>query len=203
MFIKLKTGNKKYLKQLSDELLVDLYKNKRENSALEELFNRYTHLVYGVCLKYFKDSEQSKDAVMEIFGLLIEKLPQTKITNFKGWIYTVAKNYCLMQIRKQSTIRKFKEETLQNFASEIMESSTEMHHLNNRVDLTKQDVLNKAIGNLKKEQEICIRMMYLEEKSYKEIADNTGFSLKLVKSFIQNGKRNLKIFLLNENGKGQ
>src|SRR5699024_6671241 len=55
-------------------------------------------------------------------------------------------------------------------------------------------LLEKALRSLKKEQENCIRLFYYEHKSYKEIVATTSYSLKQVKSFIQNGRRNIKVF---------
>ena len=48
---------------------------------------------------------------------------------------------------------------------------------------------------LNPEQKQTVELFYLQEKSYKEIVDQTGFSMNDVKSYIQNGKRNLKIML--------
>ena len=61
------------------------------------------HLVYGVCLKYLKNRDESKDAVMQIFEKLIIEIPKQKIENFRSWLYVVTKNYCLMQLRSQKS----------------------------------------------------------------------------------------------------
>lgn len=55
--------------------------------------------------------------------------------------------------------------------------------------------LEEAMQHLKKEQKTCIRMFYLQRKSYQSIAEETGFNLLQVKSYIQNGKRNLRLLL--------
>jgi len=157
--------------------------------------------LYGVCLKYLKDTEQSKDAVMEVFEHAMEKIHGTEIKSFKAWIYTVTKNHCLMHLRKTSALNKLTNGMVENFLAEIMESGTEMNLLNEASEINQEENLKIALTKLKKEQEICIRMMYLENKSYKEIAGITGFTLNEVKSFIQNGKRNLKILILDNNGK--
>jgi len=185
--------------QLSDDELVGKIKLFNDRRAIAALFERYVHLLYGVCLKYLKDREQSKDAAMEIFEISMEKIPVTDISNFKGWIYTVTKNHCLMKLRKMSSSQRYHEEIIQNLKEEIMESDIPLNliHENNLNPVA--DSLESAMTKLKKEQEECIRMMYLENKSYKEIAEMTGYSLKQVKSYIQNGKRNLKIIIMNSN----
>ena len=187
--------------QLTDDELVKQIRLSNDRNAIAELFERYAHLLYGVCLKYLKDNEQSRDAVMEVFEILMEKIPDTEINNFKGWIYTVTKNHCLMKLRKMSSSRIHHEEILQNLKEEIMESDVELNLINEDNVNSEAEHLNRAMNYLNKEQERCIRMMYLDNKSYKEIAEDTGYSLKQVKSYIQNGKRNLKNYITNSNGK--
>ena len=169
--------------------------------VIEELFNRYAHLLYGVCIKYLKDTEEAKDAVMEIFGILIEKIPVTSINYFKGWVYTVTKNHCLMKLRKDGSERKHHDELVQNLNEEFMESDTFMNLYNEDTTVFQAENLNTMLNKLNREQEKCLRMMYLENRSYKEITRITGYSLNQVKSYIQNGKRNLKILIMNNNGK--
>ena len=187
--------------QLTDDELVEKIKLANDRHAIAELFERYVHLLYGVCLKYLKDNEQSRDAVMEVFEILMEKIPDTEINHFKGWIYTVTKNHCLMKLRKMSSSQRHHEEIYQNLKEEIMESDVELNLINEDEVNSGTGHLSRAMNYLNKEQEQCIRMMYLENKSYKEIAEDTGYSLKQVKSYIQNGKRNLKNYITNSNGK--
>ena len=136
---------------------------------------------------------------MEIFESLIEKLKIHKVTNFKSWLYTVTKNHCLMLLRTDSSYTKLKDRVFHNFMSENMELRNQMHPLieNEKELLIEQ--LDMALNKLNKEQGNCIKLMYLENKSYREIADITGYSMKEVKSYIQNGKRNLKNYLININ----
>ncbi|MCD4730246.1 MAG: sigma-70 family RNA polymerase sigma factor, partial [Bacteroidales bacterium] len=113
-------------------------------------------------------------------------------------IYTVSKNFCLMKIRHERTVQKYKHEYTKNMQQEIMESTDFFHHLNKEELNDRIPKLKKGIEQLKADQRRCIELLYLQEKSYKEVSEMTGFSLKQVKSYIQNGKRNLKIFLENE-----
>ncbi len=183
-----------------DELVAEYYSNGRLK-IIGELFKKYTHLVFGVCLKYLKNEDKSKDAVMEIFESLIEKLKKHKVTNFKSWLYAVTKNHCLMLLRSDSSYTKLKDRIFHKFISENMELQDQMHPLleDDREYLIRH--LDMAMNKLKKEQGNCIRLMYLENKSYREIADITGYSTKDVKSHIQNGKRNLKNYMINLNDK--
>jgi RNA polymerase sigma-70 factor, ECF subfamily len=153
------------------------------------------HLVYGVCLKYLKNREDSKDAVMQIFEKLITDFPNEEIRNFKSWLYVITKNYCLMQLRSsQSRDKKIK--IWQNDAENFMESQSFSHPLDND-DIQNNLALNICIEKLKKEQKECVSWFYFENKSYREISGLTKMDEKKVKSLLQNAKRNLKICLEN------
>src|SRR5690606_24547652 len=67
--------------------------------VLGKLYEPYMFLIFGLCLKYLKDTSKSEDAVMQIFESLIKKLRIHRVENFKAWLYTVARNHCLMQLR--------------------------------------------------------------------------------------------------------
>ena len=172
---------------LTDLELIERYKEKRDQKFLAKLFSRYSHLIMGVCMKYLKDVEASKDGVMNIYESITEKLITHEIANFGGWIYVVSKNYCFSELRK-----KTKEGLVENNITDSMEFGLQLHHTNN-YELEEQIVaLEKCIEQLNKEQSKCVSLFYLKKKSYKEVTNLTGFELNKVKSNIQNGKRNLK-----------
>ncbi|MBN2174749.1 MAG: sigma-70 family RNA polymerase sigma factor [Bacteroidales bacterium] len=193
----MKSKKRNDLSSLADEELIAIYKKSNESWVIGELFERYTHLVFGVCMKYLKDEENSKDAVMQIFGELHQKLQAHEVSSFKSWIYSVAKNHCLMEIRKGKTIERVKSEIYEKIHHEIMESANVFHHYNSADLLEKIPKLQHGITLLKTEQRKCIELLYLQNKSYREVAEITGYTLKNVKSHIQNGKRNLRNFLEN------
>lgn len=171
----------------SDNELVEQYRRTGELPVLAELYQRYMELVYGVCLKYYKQPEQAKDAVMQIFEELIVKLKKHQVDNFRAWLHQVAKNHCLMQLR---TPRNLKTVELQ---PEIMHLEENVH-LNGVLEKEENfSRLEHCLGELTTDQQTVIRLFYLEEKCYKEIADLTGLEWNQVRSFIQNGRRNLKI----------
>lgn len=191
----IKTGIKSSLK---DEELIINFRSSGSRENLDILFDRYVHLIFGVCMKYLQDEEKSKDATMEIFGKLPEDLRKHKISYFKSWLYMVAKNNCLMQIRQSQSINK-KMKGMTEEEPYFMEFEEDKHQ--ERMTDEQLKHLPEAIESLIEEQKICIRKFYLENKSYTELSAETGFSFKQVKSFIQNGKRNLKIALSKHNEK--
>lgn len=176
---------------ISDQDLVNFYKKSYNKEVIGEFFNRYMHLVFAVCMRYFKNDEKAKDAVMEIFGSLDEKLRKFEVKNFKGWIYKVSSNYCLMELRKKKTeidIDEF-------FLSSDVENEFILHLDND--EGSEEYKLTPLIEQLKTCQRQCLEMMYYQNMSYKAISLKTGYSEKQVKSYIQNGKRRLKL-LFNE-----
>jgi len=215
MFLKIRSNNskRKNMQLFSDEELIISYKNLRDTIYIGELFERYTHLVFGVCLKYLKDrnngvrlidkvprkgAEESKDAVMQIFENLQQKLIDFEISSFKSWIYTVSRNHCLMILRKNKTERKHQVEIFERSREEIMETADFFHPIKSDDKEEQMTFLQKGIEKLKKEQRTCIELLYLQQKSYQEVSEITGYDIKKVKSYIQNGKRNLRLFLENK-----
>lgn len=184
--------------QFSDSELILEYKNSGNNVLVGILYKRYAHLVLGLCIKYLKDKDEAQDAVMQIFEKLLQDLLKHQIEFFKSWLYTYSKNHCLMNLRlKQSKLKK--EIQLYENATLFMEKEEEEHHHINEKE-KQYELLELAIQGLSPEQKICIECFYLRNKSYQEIADQTGYSLNEVKSYIQNGKRNLKIKLEKQTG---
>ncbi|MBI1770165.1 MAG: sigma-70 family RNA polymerase sigma factor [Bacteroidetes bacterium] len=171
----------------TDSEILQHYKKSGDLSLIGKLFTRYTSLVYGVCLKYLKDRESAKDAVMQVFEKLISSLKSHEVENFKGWLYVTARNHCLMELRHKKG--KFMEEISSNFVESEFLLHLEVDE-EQEEDLRKmEDCINKLVDG----QQRCVRLFYLEEKCYKDIATMTGLDMNHVKSFIQNGKRNLKI----------
>jgi RNA polymerase sigma-70 factor, ECF subfamily len=182
----------KYISQSSDEELLKEFSATGDLEVLGRLYNGYMPLVYGVCLKYLKNRDESKDAVMQIFEKLINEIPKHKIENFRSWLHVVTKNYCLMQLRSQRT----HDEHLNEWISEtvFMENGADLHPIDeDQADIDK--ALEQCIEKLKGEQKQCIRQFYYENKCYNEIARDLDMNEKKVKSYLQNAKRNLKLCL--------
>lgn len=179
--------NNTRIQEQDDAALIARYKISGDLEVLGQLYNKYMHLVFGVCLNYLKDEEQSKDAVMQIFEELVTKLKVHEVQNFKSWLHVLSRNHCLMAIRKNS------KNTTVSLEDTFVEN-TEFVHLD--MDDTKEQkltVMEKCMETLPEEQRISVNLFYLEEKCYKEVAEITGHEMVKVKSYIQNGKRNLKI----------
>jgi RNA polymerase sigma factor (sigma-70 family) len=176
----------------TDAELVVQYKESGNLQVLAELYQRYMDLIYGVCLKYFKDSEQAKDGVMQIFEELIGKVKKHDVENFKNWVYQVAKNYCLMQLRTPKNLKTVE------IAESLMQNQENVH-LNGVLE--KEENLQRleyCLTTLSDDQRRAVQLFYLDGKCYNEIVELMGQEWNQVRSFIQNGRRNLKICMDSE-----
>jgi len=178
----------KEFQHIGDQDLLSQYYESHNNRLLGVLLQRYTMLLLGVCMKYLKNEEAAKDSVQQIFLKVINELQRYKVQYFKSWLYMIARNHCLMQLRKHG-IQHTKE-----ISENIFED--EENVLQQRIE--KEELLlfiEASLGELNEEQRSCIILFYLDKKSYRQISEETSLNLMQVKSFIQNGKRNLKILV--------
>ncbi len=176
-------------KHIEDSELLQRFYTDRNNEWLGIVLQRYTMMLLGVCMKYLKNEEEAKDGVQQVFLKAIDEIQKYKITYFKSWLYMVAKNHCLMQLRDKSKFNTPIDERLMAVSEETEGMAIHLEkdrQLNN---------VSQALAQLNKEQQLCVTLFYLEKKSYQEITELSGYSLLQVKSHIQNGKRNLKILM--------
>lgn len=196
LFILLALAAHHRLASTSEAELLLAYREEDDMGSLGELYKRYSHLAYGVCLKYLKDRELAQDAVMEIWEKLTVELKKREVERFGAWLHVLSRNHCLMQLR---SAQHKNSDAFSEINEYVVESALAEHPTGEAEALEEQlQALEGAIEELTDEQKTCIRMFYLKRKSYQEIAEQTGFDLKKVKSYIQNGKRNLKIALTKE-----
>ena len=179
--------NPDHQQNYTDQQLLEQYYNGHDNEWLGMLLQRYTLLLLGVCMKYLKNEEEAKDAVQQVFLKVIQELPKYKVEFFKSWLYMVAKNHCLMKLRNKTG----------KMTVEISERiHATPHDESDRNTLVQNDhtleLMEHSIKELNAEQQQCVTLFYLEKKSYQEVSEQTGYSMLQVKSYIQNGKRNLK-----------
>ena len=170
------------------------YRVSGAGASFGVLYNRYIPLIYGLCLKYLQDADKAQDAVMQIFEDTAPKIQQYEIQVFRTWIYSVAKNYCLQILRKD------KKELTIDFNIFVMESDEILHLLDEETgDEERMRALNRCIEKLPDPQRLCVVHFFLDEMSYADVSEKTGYQTKSVKSYIQNGKRNLKICMEKQN----
>lgn len=175
---------------LTDTEYLSEYRRTGDLAGLGELYERHMDMVFAVCFKYLRDDEEAKDAVMQVFEQLIGDLKTHEVQNFKSWLHSVARNHCLMQLRqKQVTVGDegiFENEAYENFVAEPPEK--EDWELDNQLS-----DLGDCLQTLAQEQRRSVELFYFQQLCYQQIAEQTGFAITKVKSYLQNGKRNLKL----------
>ncbi len=181
--------NDKY-QHITDQQLLEHFYADHNNEWLGILLQRYTLLLLGVCMKYLKDEEDAKDSVQQIFLKVIQELKKYKVEYFKSWLYMVAKNHCLMKLRDRHG--KLTTEINDRLTSKTVEEIDKQTMLQDEHTLS---LMEESLKELNPAQQQCVTLFYLQKKSYQQISDETGFSMLQVKSYIQNGKRNLKLLI--------
>lgn len=175
---------------MTDQELLDNFYRDRQNHWLGILFQRYTLLLLGIGMKYLKNEEEAKDSVQQIFLKAITELHKYKVEYFKSWLYMVAKNHCLMKLRDRQHM------VMTEIKEQMAVTPAEDNGLSQHLEKNRQlELMNESLEELSKEHQLCLTLFYLEKKSYQQITEQTGFNLMQVKSYIQNGKRNLKLIL--------
>ncbi len=175
---------------ITDQELLEQFYADHNNEWLGIILQRYTLLLLGVSMKYLKNEEEAKDSVQQIFLKVIQELQKYKVEYFKSWLYMVAKNHCLMKLRDRQG--KITIEINDRLTAKPEEETDRQKLVQNDHTL---DLMESALKELNPEQQQCVTLFYLQKKSYQEISDATGYTMLQVKSYIQNGKRNLKILI--------
>jgi len=175
--------------QYSEQELLERFYADRNKEWLGALLERYTLLLLGVCMKYLKQEDAARDAVQQIFLKAITEMEKYRVDYVKSWLYMIARNYCLMQFRDKN-----------RFPVEIndrmpLEEDRENQLLEAKEKEKMLTFMHEELAQLGDEQRQCVTLFYLEKKTYQQVAEQTGYNLGQVKSFIQNGKRNLRLMI--------
>ena len=178
---------------LTDNELVKQYKATADKIYVGELYKRYTHLVLGMCINYFKDKDVAKDMTLQIFEKLFDELKKREVENFKAWLTFVVRNYCISELRKMQTQLNRDFEYQYQLKNQLIVEDNEKELEEEK----KLEALEKAMDSLNPFQKKCIELFYLKNMTYTQIVEMTGYSVNEVKSYIQNGKRNLKMIITN------
>lgn len=181
--------NDKY-QHMSDQELLEQFYHEHDNEWLGHLLQRYTLLLLGVTMKYLKNEEEAKDSVQQIFLKVIQELQKYKVEFFKSWLYMVAKNHCLMKLRDRQG--KMTTEINERLQAQPGEQADMQVLADNEHTI---ELMESSLKELNTEQQQCLTLFYLQKKSYQQVSEKTGYSMLQVKSYIQNGKRNLKILV--------
>jgi RNA polymerase sigma-70 factor (ECF subfamily) len=175
---------------ITDQELLEQFYADHNNEWLGILLQRYTLLLLGVSMKYLKNEEEAKDSVQQIFLKVIQELQKYKVEYFKSWLYMVTKNHCLMKLREKHG--KITAEITDKLSTKPEDETDRQALVDNDHTL---ELMEVSLKELNTEQQQCVTLFYLQKKSYQKVCEETGYNMLQVKSYIQNGKRNLKILI--------
>ena len=174
----------------SDDELLSRYRSTKDQKWITQLFGRYVQLIYGVCLRYTPDVREAEDFTMEIYQKVSDKALTHQIKAFKSWVYVVSKHHCLEQIRKVTGRR------IESFDPDFMQLRAELHPMDDMTDKLaledKYDRMEYCLKQLNELQKKSIDLFYYQNKSYSEIAKIIEDEVSQVRSYLQNGRRNIK-----------
>lgn len=183
-------------KDLSDSELIEKYRSSVNDKYVNELLSRYAYLVLFICNKYFRNPEDSRDATMEILEKLTRGIMNTEIINFKSWLYVVTKNFCLNKLQNSKGLNTQLVPIDEDNSDRFMYISELDSLIEDEDDdsLKKKQILKEALEALDDDQRECLVLFYFEKKSYSEIMELKKWHQDKVRSCLQNGRRNLKIY---------
>lgn len=177
---------------MTDSELLAAFRESGDRSLLGVILERYTLLLLGVCMKYLKDEEAARDMVQQVHLKALTEWEKYPVAYVKSWLYTVARNECLMRLRSSAG----RISDLDSVVEGLQADPSPIELL--REKEARLESIETALALLPEQQRICIERFYLEDRSYREISESTGFSVKEVKSHLQNGKRNLRIIMVKK-----
>lgn len=180
---------------LTDEELLHAYRSSEDAEWLGRLLQRYTALLLGVAMKYLKDKMMAEDAVQHVFLKALTHLPKEEINNFKGWLYILVRNHCFQVLRDK--VHNIDTDHLTGLAAPVADKEEIQIREYNLQQMT------EGLKTLNDEQRVSITLFYLQKKTYEQIMKETGYTFMQVKSFIQNGKRNLKMYVVKKTANGK
>lgn len=175
---------------MPDERLLERYKETKDLKWISQLFGRYVHLIYGVCLRYTPDVREAEDMTMEVYEKITSKALTHNVKQFKSWVYIVAKNHCLEKIRKMTGRRT------ESFDPTFMQLAAEFHPIDEVVTTELKESqfkrMEDCMNRLNDQQRKSIELFYYKNKTYSQIAAIIEDEVSQVRSYLQNGRRNIK-----------
>jgi RNA polymerase sigma factor (sigma-70 family) len=150
------------------------------------IFEKYKKQIFVRCLRILNNSEDARDLTSEAFIKAFENIQNFDLKrSFFPWLYQLTTNLCIDHIRRKKLIQfnQIEDQVISENPEDVI-VNLERKELGNHI--------KQAIRKLKRPQKRCFCLFYIQQKSYKEIAELTGYSFNEVRSYIQNGRRKFK-----------
>lgn len=171
-----------------EELINKCKKGERE--AQEQLYRKFSNVLFGICLKYSRNKSEAEDNLHDSFLVIFDKIGQYKSKgSFEGWIKRITINTVLQKYRKTEYLKVVSENVEEEEVIETTNSSIELH------------TLLRYIQELPNKYRLTFNMYVLDGFSHKEISEQLGTSLGTSKSNLARARMILKEKIENEKSK--
>lgn len=156
-----------------------------------ELFGQHSDELFDYLCRYTCDRSLAKDILSDVFVKLIKEIKKKgeADVNWRAWLYKVAANCSISNLRKQKVRRLFlnREKHLEHSHLDTPQRKVEMSEEGERI--------KKAVQNLSQKHRSVLIMRVYQEMSYQEISDSLGVRIGTVKSRINEAKKQVRYFL--------
>jgi RNA polymerase sigma-70 factor (ECF subfamily) len=162
-----------------------------DDTAFEELVERYKDLVFALIARAIQDRSRAEDLAQEVFLRVHRGLPYFRgEARLSTWIYRIVANVCAQPLRRPATVSLDDEQT--------SAWATPVGPDRQFSDLELRDRLEKAIGRLPVNYRLLIAAHYLDGVRYEDLADALGLPLGTVKTQLHRAKQQLRRLLETE-----
>ena len=182
---------------VSDEVLVELYKDKRDQIALTNIIKRYRDTILGFAMKMTKNHSDAEDVVQEISLTLVKKLDSFKgNSKFSTWLYKVTINTCYMVLNrtKKKTKHEVNAEYLDDAPAPDSQSPGKWSDTPSRINQYKEsaEIIEQAVNELSEHNREIIRLKDMEGYSNAQVGEIMGISISAVKSRLLRSRLTLR-----------
>ena len=180
-------------KELTNEELIDLFKNNEDRDAYTEIAIRFKDKLKSFAFRYTNDDALAEDLVQETLIKVYKKKHLYKpMGKFSTWIYTIIQNLAITEIRKKSRRGTFTFTELGNDDVEFIAKSPDNNNADNINDKNDNQIIHESLQELDIEFRNIIIFRDIQELSYDEISKIIQIPLGTVKSRINRGRLKLK-----------
>ncbi len=168
-----------------------------DRAAFAELVEKYKQPLFNFICRTLRDEAESEDLAQNVFVQVYKSRQRYERTaKFSTWLFTIARNLCLNEIRRRS---RHPAESIEESHAEN-EDQPQRQYEDKKIFLPADEVLHgelaqkieEALSELPENQRTAILLCRQDELSYEEIAEILDCSLSATKSLIHRGRETLK-----------
>jgi RNA polymerase sigma-70 factor (ECF subfamily) len=168
-----------------------------DDAAFAELVDKYKQPVMNLVYRILRDATEAEDLAQNVFLQVYKSAHRYEVTaKFSTWLFTIARNLCLNEIRRRSRHPADSIEATHGEGEDQPARQFEDHKIfqptQNVLHQELEQKIDQALAELPETQRTAILLCRRDEMSYEEIAEVIGCSLSATKSLIHRGRETLK-----------